>query len=143
MKRDLFINYFVLLFVWICVSIVFLIGLYYFTPNNFIIKDYDNTLYSLIQQKQYIVSPNDYFILSDNDYYLQIILSSNELNIIGQESNLVINKDINLIIRNWLKSQNIIYESDELIKLNNTSELVYFNNSNEPIAIKVYFYQKY
>jgi hypothetical protein len=137
-SREIFVNYFVLFFIMVCVSIVFLIGLYYFTPNNYILIN-DKKDFKFIEEKKYIVLPNDIFILK-NDKFLKIIFSKNELDVVGQESNLVIDDNINFIVKNWFKSQNLNYDSNELLQLGNTSELFYVNNTNEPVYFKVSFY---
>ena len=111
----------------ILILIVCLLIIYYFTPNNYCIEIFDKDKFIIKKEKEIEIMPNSLYTLKENsDYYLQFINSDK----------------INLIIKNIIKSQHIICNSENLIKLKNKSHIEINNNSDKKIIVKIIVYEK-
>ncbi len=124
MLDKIFINYAVGLFIILCIIIVLLINLYYITPHNYIIvkKDY----MELLKNKPDLVK--DIFIKSNSKFQIPFDDISDKL--------ITFDKEVNIILSNFFKSQNIIYEKNNIIMSNN-SDLQIINNTDNDLNIKM------
>lgn len=111
--------------------VIFLIGillvLYYVTPNNFELNI--NSDENLRIQSQYDLSilKNSHHVIkygNNSEYYLKF------------------DTEIEMIIKNILKSQKIIMGPNKLIKINKNSTVILLNNSDKDMKIAISIYEK-
>lgn len=121
--KNKIINYVVMLFGIISILIIILLSVYYLTPNNYQIIKYSEKDYKLDSELNFSIIPKSSIELKNKEYYKYYIkFNSNELN---------------LIVKNCLKSQNLIINSDELIKINYGSDIIITNNLENNINISI------
>lgn len=115
----------VLIFGFIIILIFILLAIYYLTPNNYEIINWDENKFFLQNQIEYIIKP-DATIEIENIYLNKYLKFSSQSN---------------LIIKNSFKSQSIVVNEDkELIKSKYNSEILLSNNSDVEKKIIIYFY---
>lgn len=115
----------VLIFGFIVILIFILLGMYYITPNNYEIMNWDENKFTLQNQIEYIIQP-----------YTTIDIGSIILN-----KYLKFSSQTNLIIKNIFKSQNILINKDkELVKSKYNSGILLSNNSDIEKKVIIYFY---
>jgi hypothetical protein len=123
MINKLYINYLIQLFGIVCVLIIGLIILYYITPNNYSIEEYKDSNNKKLY-KQIIINPNSTYIIDDPEIC---------------DKYLYIDKNINIIISNTIKSNDINYDNKYKIIVNYNSNISFINDSNKKIIINIYF----
>ena len=126
------VNFFIGLFVILIILTFLLLVLYYITPNNYTIYQFDETKYFLI--KEYLLEIKPESNLNVMTPYLNIFFK------FDSESNDNDTNEINLLITNIIKSQSLIYNKNELICSN--SKIIIQNNSKNEIKINLGVYQK-
>lgn len=120
------VNYFIGLFVIICIIIIVLLILYYLTPNNYKLEKYDKNKYIYVKKITLNILPNSIKKITYNDY-LNYYLHSE--------------KDIDLIIGNIFKSQNLNLKPEEIIKIKYNSDLIITNYTDKKITINISLYE--
>jgi hypothetical protein len=163
----LVVNFFVTVFVIVVILTVFLLALYYLTPNNYSIVQFDELKYDLVKEYLVNIKSNSNFPIpnldSDNNYlkFKQIIdldvpiensnvpiENSNVLiensNVPIENSNVPIDKfsNINLLIKNIIKSQSVTHNQDNLVCPLFGSNVNILNQSENNIKIKITIYKK-
>lgn len=128
------VNYVVIIFGFVIIMIFILLGLYYLTPNNYELIEWNNDKFKFQTQIEYVIKPNSTININTN-----INTNTNENEKINKY--LKFPEKTNLVIKNIFKSQNIIIPNDtELIKPNYNSEIFLINNSDLEIKIIVQYY---
>jgi len=123
--RKTIVNYVVVIFGIIFILIFMLLGLYYLTPNNYIIERWEKDKFKLENTIEYTISSNsNSLIVLDNINYNKYLKFSEQTN---------------LIVKNYFKSQSIIIDG-ELIKSKFNSEIFIINNSCNEKKITIQFY---
>ena len=110
----------------IILTAIFIIS-YYITPNNYLICEYDENQYIFEKEIEYDIEKKSIIELNHLDYlnyYLKF------------------NSNADLIIKNILKSQNILCLENEIIYIKYKSYLIIRNNDDLQKKIKVMFYKK-
>lgn len=123
--RKTIVNYVVIIFGLIFILIFILLGLYYLTPNNYLIAKWEEGIFKLENTIEYIVKP---------DSSLSI-----DLNNTNYDKYLKFSEQTNLVVKNSFKSQSVVIDK-ELIKSKCNSEIFIVNNSNVDKKIIVQFY---
>jgi hypothetical protein len=121
------VNFYVLTFVIVTILIAVLIAAYYLTPNNYVVKKYKTGEFALDSQKDYVIEPNS-----------NVIIEASEL----VNKYIGFDKETNLIIQNFFKSQGIVYLPDELIQTKYSSLIIILNPTNNPVNLTAKFYNK-
>ena len=142
------VNFFVTIFVIVVILTVILLLLYYLTPNNYIIELFDKSKYNLV--KEYVVK-----IKSGTNFYIPISDSDNNYLKFNQLENLILDlptekldlpiensNDIELLIKNAIKSQSIIYNQDELVHTSIGSKIIILNQYESEIDILISIYSQ-
>lgn len=125
--RKTMVNYVVVIFGIIFILIFILLGLYYLTPNNYLITKWEEGRFNLENTIEYEIKPNSSLVID---------LENNNLN-----KYLKFSEQTNLIVKNSLKSQSIsIGIEGELIKSKFNSEISIINNTCDEKKITVQFY---
>lgn len=127
LKRPI-VHFFLILFTIIAILTIFLLILYYFTPNNYIIIDYNYDKFTLEKEIDYKILKNSFIKISYKDY-LNYFVKFNE--------------DINIIIKNSLKSQSIIYTTEKILNIKYKSDILIYNNNDNDINIKMFLYKNF
>lgn len=127
----LVVNFILSIFVFVILLIVILLLLYYLTPNNYSLEIMDESKLVLIKNYSIkIEAGSDYTINSeDSDNYLIKILPSANLT------------QLEILIKNSFKSQNIIYTNDKFIKTKFNSYIIIPNKSDKNIEMSIMLYQ--
>ena len=127
--KEIIVKYLIILFSLICILTIILLTAYYFTPNNYLILKNDNEMYKYISNESIEINSNSFIILTDSKYKNVYLKFSND-------------DEINLIIYNWFKSQNIIINPTDLLYLNSNSNsnIKILNNSENKIILNLQFY---
>lgn len=123
--RKTIVNYVVIIFGLIFILIFILLGLYYLTPNNYLIAKWEEGKFKLENTIEYIVKP---------DSSLSIDLDNT-----NSDKYLKFSEQTNLVVKNSFKSQSVVIDK-ELIKSKCNSEIFIVNNSNVDKKIIVQFY---
>jgi hypothetical protein len=97
--RKIIVNYTVIIFGFIVILIILLLGIYYLSPNNYLILKWEDNKFKLEKTVEYIIKP-DSNLLIDSENSENLKNDSNKY--------LKFSESINLIIKNSFKSQNII-----------------------------------
>lgn len=116
------IFYFINFFIMISIGIVLLISLYYITPDNYIDIEKKIKLNKNIKSYKLSINPKSQYIL--------------EYNTVGLNK-FAFNKNINLIFKNIIKSQNINYKKNYLFT-SNYSDIIITNNSDKILDLELY-----
>jgi hypothetical protein len=106
----------------ICISIAILISLYYSTPDNYIIinkKLKDKNLKSV-----------NLLIKSGQTYKINYSDIKN--------NNLAFDKSLDLIFKNYFKSQNYCYKKNSIIQSKFYSDIIIKNNTKEDMELKLF-----
>jgi len=127
LKRPI-VHFFLILFTIIAILTLFLLILYYFTPNNYIIIDYNSEKFALEKEIDYKILKNSFIKISHKDY-LNYFIKFNE--------------DMNIIIKNSLKSQSIIYTTEKMLNIKYKSDILIYNNNDDDINIKMFLYKNF
>ncbi len=109
------------LFIIVCALIIILINIYYITPNNYkVIKDNKN--FNIIKKEIVTINPKNNFLINckETKYYK-------------------FNTDINVIISNWYKSQNILLKKSEILEIKYNSKITIQNSKSNPIDLEISF----
>lgn len=125
--RKTIVNITVIIFGLLIILIFMLLGLYYITPNNYLMVKLDNNKFKLENTTIYTLKPNSNLQLdlkNDSDKYLKF------------------SEITNLVIKNSFKSQSINTDTD-LIKSKNNTEIFIINNSDKEKKITIEFYSNY
>jgi len=122
MINKIYINYLIQLFGIVCILIIGLIILYYITPNNYTIEEYKNDNNKKFYKK-IIINPNSTYIIDDPVIY---------------DKYLYFDKNINIIVSNIFKSNDINYNNRSKIMLNYNSNISFTNYTNKKIIISIY-----
>jgi hypothetical protein len=121
-RKKIYIVYMINFFMTISLAIALFISLYYITPAN------------------YEVIPNQKYSEKKYDKYIKIksgsIYKLDHTSI--QNLNIAFDKNIELIFSNILKSQNIIYKKNTIIKSVN-SDITIVNTCNKDIKLGIKF----
>lgn len=130
--RKIIVNYTVIIFGFIVILIILLLGIYYLSPNNYLILKWEDNKFKLEKTVEYIIKP-DSNLLIDSENSENLKNDSNKY--------LKFSESINLIIKNSFKSQNIIYNKDiDLIKSQYNSKIFIVNNSDIEKKITLQYY---
>lgn len=123
--RKIIVNYTVVIFGIIFILIFMLLGLYYLTPNNYIIEGWEKDKFKLENTIEYTISSgsNSLIVLTNTNY----------------DKYLKFSEKANLIVKNYFKSQSIIVDG-ELIKSKFNSEIFIINNTKDEKKIIIQFY---
>lgn len=123
--RKIIVNYTVVIFGIIFILIFMLLGLYYLTPNNYIIEGWEKDKFKLENTIEYTISSgsNSLIVLNNTNY----------------DKYLKFSEKANLIVKNYFKSQSIIVDG-ELIKSKFNSEIFIINNTKDEKKIIIQFY---
>ncbi len=157
-------EFFVCVFVIVCLCVVIFMGLYYLTPNNYIIENFNENDYETTEK---IVPDNETKMLFEiksnsqlklninfNYYYKFENIDTNansdtdtdtDTDTKSNNDTVVVNNDekhICLIVKNWFKSQDIVMNETELIKISDNAECYILNNSKQNLLIKINSYKK-
>lgn len=122
--RKTIVNYIVVIFGIIFILIFILLGLYYLTPNNYIITKWEEEKFKLENTIEYTVNPYSSSLIDLNfpsDKYLKF------------------SEQINLVVKNFFKSQSVDIDG-ELIKSKFKSSISIINNTCDEKKITVKFY---
>lgn len=123
--RKTIVNYVVIIFGLIFILIFILLGLYYLTPNNYLIAKWEEGKFKLENTIEYIAKPDSSLSIDlDNTNY---------------DKYLKFSEQTNLVVKNSFKSQSVIIDK-ELIKSKCNSEIFIINNSDVDKKIIVQFY---
>jgi hypothetical protein len=130
--RKIIVNYTVIIFGFIVILIILLLGIYYLSPNNYLILKWEDNKFKLEKTVEYIIKP-DSNLLIDSENSENLKNDSNKY--------LKFSESINLIIKNSFKSQNIIYNKDiDLIKSQYNSKIFIVNNLDIEKKITLQYY---
>lgn len=120
------INYTIIIFGLIFILIFILLGLYYLSPNNYIILKWEDKKYKLENTIEYIIK-------SDSNLFIDLQTNNCKY--------LRFSEPTNLIIKNSFKSQTIdVDKNNDLIKSKYNSEIFIINNSKVEKKITIQFY---
>ena len=120
MDHNLIKIYLINLFIAVCALIIIFINIYYITPNNY--KIIENNIEENNIKKKEIVTINP----------------KNNLEINCKETKYYkFNKDVNLIISNWYKSQNILLLKSNILETNFNSKITIQNITSKPIDLEI------
>lgn len=123
--RKSIVHFVVLIFGLVIILIFILLVMYYITPNNYELLNWDENKFILQNQIEYMIKPNT-TINIENIYLNKYLRFSSQTN---------------LIIKNVFKSQNIIINKNEvLVKSKYNSEILLSNNSDIEEKVVIYFY---
>lgn len=132
--RKSIVNYIVIIFGLVIMLIFILLGIYYLTPNNYIIRNWEYNKFI----NEYDFDPNTNLHNSinldktKNEYTLTIKPNAVETIILDESKNeyLKFNEPVNLIVKNSFKSQSICFgDKDELISTKYGSKIILTNDS--------------
>jgi hypothetical protein len=112
-----YINVFIIIVILI---IICLIG-YYFSPNNYIKKDFNEEKFILNNKESISIEPNSFYEF-DTTFYLRFV------------------NEQKIIINNFIKSQSIILEKNNIIKT--PYNILIFNNDDCTKTIEFELYNK-
>lgn len=112
-------------FMFICIAIVLLLNIYYLTPNNYQILNYSNTKFKIINEQKIIIKPSEKYLI--NQKKLSYVL---------------FDKDTNLIISNFLKSENIIVEKLNVLQIKFGSDITIINPSKSDLTVKIRYIEE-
>lgn len=131
------VNFFVTIFVIVVILTVLLLLLYYLTPNNYFIELFDGSKYNLVKEYIIKIKPGSNVDIpnSDSDNNFLKFYQAENVNIPIEKT-----KDIQLLIKNALKSQCLIYNQNELIKTRLGSKIIILNQSESEIYINISIY---
>ena len=120
------VNYVVLIFGIVVILIFLLLIIYYITPNNYEIVELEDNKFKFVSQIDYTLKPD----------------STTKINILDDNAKYIgITENINIIIKNSFKSQNILIGMDnKLIKIKFDSEIFLVNNTNLDKNVGIKFY---
>lgn len=122
--KKIIVNYTLVIFGFIIVLIFLLLGLYYLTPNNYLLIEWNNN-FKLVNTIEYILKPK----------------SNSLVNFVNNAKYLRFSETINLVVKNNFKSQNIIINKNiDLIESKYNSEIFMVNNLDIDKKIIVQFY---
>jgi hypothetical protein len=121
------VNFYVLVFVIVTILIAILMIAYYLTPNNYVVKKYKTGKFALDSQKNYVIEPNSNTLIHTSELANKYI---------------GFDKETNLIIQNFFKSQGIVCLPDELVLTKYSSSVIIFNPTNNPVNLLIKFYNK-
>ena len=122
---------FVTIFIIITIIIILLLLIYYILPNNYIIEEFNNETYNIVNVEKITMDPESEILLDYNtnkNYYMKI--KSKKLN------------KLNIIYFNTFKSQNAKLKSNHLLKSNFYSDIKIKNNSKHKTIITLKYYAK-
>jgi hypothetical protein len=107
------------LFIIVCALIIILINIYYITPNNYQVFE-NNKNFNIIKKEIVTINPK------------------NNLEIYCKETKyLKFNKDTNLIISNWFKSQNILLTKSDILENKFNSKITIQNLTSKPFNLEI------
>ncbi len=107
------------LFIIVCALIIILINIYYITPNNYQVFE-NNKNFNIIKKEIVTINPK------------------NNLEIYCKETKYFkFNKDTNLIISNWFKSQNILLTKSDILETKFNSKITIQNLTSKPFNLEI------
>lgn len=122
---------FITIFIIISIMIILLLFVYYVSPNNYIIEEFDDKTYDIMNVEKITIEPNNEILLdyyTNKNYYIKI--KSKKLN------------KLNITYFNTFKSQNAKLKSNHLLKSNFYSNLKIKNNSKHKTIVTLKYYTK-
>lgn len=129
-ENKLHIEIFILFFMSIVISLCILFSLYYISPSNYVLYDFEPSN-KITLTKEYTIEPNKHKVIKNCRY-------SNKLfRILGNEL-----EYIPIVLENKFKSENIYVDKNKLIKLAN-SDLIIKNTQTHPLKITVEIYSDF
>ena len=125
---------------------ILLLIVYYSSPNNYFINTFDKTKFNLVKEYNEKIIPwtNIIIPIIDTNKYFIKFDKVDETNVLVENFNTPIIKSSNmqLLIKNSFKSQNIILEEDKLIQTRYGSNLTLLNQTPNETNIKISFYNQ-
>ena len=121
------VSFYVLVFVIVTIFIVIFLLAYYLTPNNYVLLKFVPDKFILDKQKEYTIESNSNITIGvehTNDKLIRF------------------DKETNLLIQNYFKSQGIICFPDDLVKTKYYSSIVILNSTDKPVTLTVKFYNE-
>ena len=110
------------LFIIVCAMVIILINIYYITPNNYEIleNNIEKNNINIIKKEIVTINPkNNFTIDCDKTKYFKF------------------NKDVNLIISNLYKSQNILLTKSNILETKFNSKITIQNLTSRPNNLEV------
>jgi hypothetical protein len=132
--RQTIITHLILIFMLTTVFLCIVFSFYYITPHNYTLYEFNNKKTKKISSKELTINSKDQLVLAYTDYDKKLLKITRPNQINAEE-----NKGICTIITNSFKSENIIIEPNNLIKLN-YSDLIIKNNSTNSMKITIEIY---
>lgn len=132
------VNFFVTVFVIVVILTVLLLLLYYLTPNNYVIEVHDETKYTLSKEYTVNINPGTNIIIPESDVennFLKFEHIENS-NILSEKRN-----DTQILIKNVFKSQSVIINNDDIIKILFGSKIIIPNQTEKSIDVKISIYK--
>lgn len=122
---------FITVFIIISVMIIILLIVYYASPNNYIIEEFKDDNFNIMNTEKITMEPKSEILLdyyTNKNYFIKI--KSKKLN------------KLNMTYSNTFKSQNVKLKSNHLLKSNFYSNLKIKNNSKHKTIVTVKYYTK-
>ena len=120
-------SFYVIIFVVVTILIVIFLLAYYLTPNNYILIKFIPDKFTLDKQKEYTIKPHSNITIEYDDLKNKLI---------------GFDKETNLLVQNYYKSQGITCMSDDLIKIKYSSSILILNSTDNPVNLTIRFYNK-
>lgn len=143
--RKITVYFFLTIFIIVIILTILSLFLYYLTPNNYIIEIFDESKYVLIEEQDIIIKSdsNIEFLKSDKDNIFFKFVQLNNFNTYIENINKydIKNNDVQLLIKNLIKSQNIMCNQNELVKILYNSQIILINQIDSDIIIKILMYK--
>ncbi len=127
-NNKLHIEIFILVFMFTVMILCILFSIYYISPNNYLLFEYNDNNNKLISSKEYTIDINKQLKLKYSKY------KNKKIKILNEQMDC-----IPVIFENKFKSDNIYISKNKLVKLVN-SDLVIKNNLTLPIKIIISIY---
>jgi hypothetical protein len=122
MKDKFILHYVINLFIIVCSMIIILINIYYITPNNYEIleNNINSNNINIIKTEIVTINPkNNFTIDCDKTKYYKF------------------NKDVNLIISNLYKSQNILLTKSNILETKFNSKITIQNLTSKHFNLEI------
>lgn len=123
----LIVDFYISFFIIIIFLITTLLILYYLTPNNYKIIKFESEKFIFNGTMEYIIEPNSNITIENFNLTNKYIM---------------FNKETNVLVQNFFKSQGILCLPNELLFIKFLSDVVILNSTDKPIKISIKFYKK-
>lgn len=124
--RKTIVNYVVVIFGIIFILIFILLGLYYLTPNNYLIEKWDEGKFKLENTIEYEIKSNSSTLIDLDKTNLDKYLKFSE--------------QTNLVVKNSFKSQSIVIDGELIKSKFGCSKIFIINNTGDEKKITIQFY---